>query len=74
MQDNRVIFEFHGKLNKSHFRLNASQMGLNITGHNLTNVNTPGFTRQQALQNDSFYMNIGRNGKDILSVVALVLI
>lgn len=48
--------------------LNASQMGLNITGHNLTNVNTPGFTRQQALQNDSFYMNIGRNGKDILSV------
>ncbi|WP_341878317.1 flagellar hook-associated protein FlgK [Defluviitalea saccharophila] len=48
--------------------LNASQMGLNVTGHNLTNVNTPGYVRQQVLQNDSFYMTIGRNGNDLLSI------
>ncbi len=29
--------------------LSAAQMGLNVTGHNITNVNTPGFSRQQAL-------------------------
>ena len=43
-------------------------MGLNVTGHNLTNVNTPGYVRQQVLQNDSFYMTIGRNGNDLLSI------
>ena len=43
-------------------------MGLNVTGHNLSNVNTPGYVRQQVLQNDSFYMTIGRNGKDLLSI------
>lgn len=43
-------------------------MGLNVTGHNLTNVNTPGYVRQQVLQHDSFYMTIGRNGKDLLSI------
>ena len=29
--------------------LSAAQMGLNVTGHNITNVNTPGFSRQQAM-------------------------
>ena len=29
--------------------LSAAQMGLNTTGHNITNVNTPGFSRQQAM-------------------------
>lgn len=29
--------------------LTAAQVGLNTTGHNITNVNTPGFSRQQAL-------------------------
>lgn len=50
--------------------LSTSQTGLEVTGHNLANANTTGYVRQQALQNDSFYMNIGRNGKDLLSVGA----
>lgn len=48
--------------------LNASQAGLNVTGHNLTNINTPGYVRQQVLQNDSFYTDIGRKGNTILSL------
>lgn len=39
--------------------LMASQSGLQVTGHNLTNVNTPGYTRQQVLQHDSAYLDIG---------------
>jgi len=50
--------------------LNASQTGLEVTGHNLANANTAGYVRQQVLQNDSFYMVVGRNGKDLLSVGA----
>ena len=30
--------------------LNASQLGLNVTGHNIANVNTPGYTRQSVQQ------------------------
>ncbi|MFC3606721.1 flagellar hook-associated protein FlgK [Stutzerimonas tarimensis] len=30
--------------------LNASKTQLSITGHNITNVNTPGYTRQDAMQ------------------------
>ena len=30
--------------------LSAAQAGLNTTGHNIANVNTPGYTRQQVLQ------------------------
>lgn len=39
--------------------LTASQRGLQVTGHNIANVNTPGYTRQQSLQHDSGYINIG---------------
>lgn len=42
--------------------LQAAQKGLQVTGHNLSNVNTPGYIRQQLLQHDSFYIGIGRNG------------
>lgn len=41
----------------------ASQTGLQVTGHNISNINTPGYTRQQALQHDSAYLNIGSAGK-----------
>ena len=30
--------------------LNAAQAGLTTTGHNIANVNTPGYTRQQLVQ------------------------
>lgn len=33
--------------------LNAAQMGLTTTGHNISNVNTPGFHRQQTVQSSA---------------------
>lgn len=36
----------------------SSQKGLQVTGHNISNINTPGYTRQQVLQHDSKYSNI----------------
>ncbi len=48
--------------------LAVSQRGLEVTGHNLSNVNTPGYVRQQALQHESRYMTLGRNGNNTLSV------
>jgi len=42
--------------------LHAAQTGLSVTGHNLANVDTVGFVRQQALQNDFFSNKIGSNG------------
>lgn len=39
--------------------LNASQNSLNTTAHNLTNVDTKGFVRQQVVQVDSSYIKWG---------------
>ena len=39
--------------------LNAARMGLAVTGHNMANVTTVGYTRQQALQHTFSYQNIG---------------
>lgn len=39
----------------------ASQKGLQVTGNNISNINTPGYTRQQVLQHDSPYMNIDKS-------------
>ncbi len=47
---------------KANSGLFAAQKGLQVTGHNITNVNTEGFTRQQLLQSDSPYITIGENG------------
>ncbi|PKM52692.1 MAG: flagellar hook-associated protein FlgK [Firmicutes bacterium HGW-Firmicutes-7] len=41
--------------------LMSSQTALNTTAHNLANVNTPGYVRQQVLMKDNSYMNPGRN-------------
>lgn len=48
--------------------LMASQTGLQVTGHNISNINTSGYTRQQALQHDSSYLDIGSAGKVGLGV------
>ncbi len=48
-----------GSLNTATTGLNAAQMGLSVTGHNLANMNTYGYSRQQALQVDSVYFNRG---------------
>lgn len=41
--------------------LNAAQKGLQVTGQNISNVNTKGYTRQQLLQHDTGYLTIGTN-------------
>lgn len=38
--------------------LQMSQNALNTTGHNLANIDTAGYTRQQIVQSDSIYNNI----------------
>ncbi|WP_069998880.1 flagellar hook-associated protein FlgK [Cellulosilyticum sp. I15G10I2] len=43
--------------------LSAAQKGLQVTGHNISNVNTQGYIRQQLLQHESSYLNIGSNGR-----------
>ncbi len=48
--------------------LNAAQSGLSVTGHNMSNVYTYGYTRQQVLQNEFYYRNIGNNGMGALQV------
>lgn len=41
--------------------LNVSQAALNITSHNLANVDTKGFVRQQAVLTDFNYINFGQS-------------
>jgi len=48
--------------------LQVSQRGLNTTAHNLSNLETEGYVRQQTLQTDSFYTNIGNNHISYLQV------
>jgi len=46
--------------------LMAAQTGLYVTGHNMANVDTLGYTRQQPLQHDFKSVNIGMNGRGIM--------
>lgn len=48
--------------------LMANQTALNATAHNLTNVNTPGYTRQQVLMRDANYLNVGFNETTIFQL------
>jgi len=48
--------------------LQVSQRGLNATAHNLSNLETPGYVRQQMIQGDSHYTNIGSNQVSYLQV------
>lgn len=41
----------------------ASQMGLNVTGHNISNIATPGYSKQQLIQKDARYINVGVSGQ-----------
>ncbi|HOE57341.1 MAG TPA: flagellar hook-associated protein FlgK [Bacillota bacterium] len=40
----------------------ANQRALDVTSHNISNVNTPGYTRQLISNSSSFYHNIGKSG------------
>ena len=48
--------------------LRASESALNTTAHNLTNVNTDGYVRQQVLIKESNYIHIGKSGTSTMSV------
>ncbi|MBO5354379.1 MAG: flagellar hook-associated protein FlgK [Lachnospiraceae bacterium] len=48
--------------------LQVSQRGLNTTAHNLSNVETKGYVRQQTIMTDTFYTNIGRSANAHLLV------
>ncbi len=48
--------------------LNVSQRGLNATAHNLSNVETEGYVRQQTILTDSFYTTIGSNAVSYLQI------
>ena len=48
--------------------LQVSQRGLNTTAHNLSNMETEGYVRQQTIQTDSFYTNVGINHISYLQV------
>ena len=49
-------------LTKAVSGLQTAQKGLQVTGHNISNTNTKGYTRQQLLQSDSAYLTVGKNG------------
>lgn len=40
----------------------ANQRALDVTGHNISNVNTQGYTRQMISNSASFYQKVGRSG------------
>lgn len=48
-------------INRAISGLYVSQKGLQVTGHNISNVNTQGYTRQQLLIKDDVYMGLGNN-------------
>lgn len=41
----------------------ANQRALDVTGHNISNVNTPGYTRQKIANSAAFYQKVGYSGK-----------
>lgn len=46
--------------------LYANQRALDVTGHNISNVNTQGYTRQMISNSASVYQNVGRSGNGSL--------
>jgi len=57
-----------GSLNTATSGLRSAQAGLIVTGHNVSNMSVPGFSRQQTLQSTFRPMNIGYSGRGHLQV------
>ncbi|MBR4815745.1 MAG: flagellar hook-associated protein FlgK, partial [Lachnospiraceae bacterium] len=57
-----------GSLNVGTSGLKVSQYGLNVVAHNLANVDTEGYVRQQVVLNTAMVSNIGWNGNSTLQV------
>ena len=45
--------------------INASQNALNATAHNISNIDTEGFTRQQVYQGNHIYLTVGRSANNL---------
>ena len=41
--------------------MNAARTALSVIGHNMANVNTPGYTRQRIIQHEFFSQTVGYN-------------
>ncbi|MDR1639447.1 MAG: flagellar hook-associated protein FlgK [Clostridiales bacterium] len=48
--------------------LNAAQEGLYVTGHNVANTGTPGYSRQRVLQKDYSYREVGVGSVNFMQV------
>ncbi|RRD94369.1 hypothetical protein EII17_08495 [Clostridiales bacterium COT073_COT-073] len=48
--------------------MRSHQLALNVTTHNLTNIKTPGYSRQLVLYNDARYVKVGQNGTTLMQV------
>lgn len=48
--------------------LHAAQSGLHTTSHNLANVKTPGYTRQQNMQADKMYQVHKSTDKGLMQI------
>ena len=46
--------------------LKTAQTALNTTAHNLSNINTTGYTRQQVTFSDTTYVNVNSKGQSKL--------
>lgn len=46
----------------------SHQQALNTTTHNLTNIKTPGYSRQMVLYKDAPYAKVGQNGTTMMQV------
>ncbi len=42
--------------------MNAAQVALSTTGHNIANIGTTGYSRQRVVSTDSYYRTVGVNG------------
>ncbi|MCL2171345.1 MAG: flagellar basal body protein, partial [Defluviitaleaceae bacterium] len=57
-----------GSLSTAVSGLNAAQLNLYVTGHNLGNSKVQGFTRQQVMQSDFHFRAVGRNAQGLMQV------
>lgn len=55
-------------INKMVSGLNAAKKGLQVVSHNITNINTKGYTRQRLLQHETGYQNVGYTATNTLQV------
>lgn len=54
-----------GSYNIAKSGLYVNERALDVTGHNITNMNTPGYVRQQAMIKNSIYQTLSNDGYNI---------